>query len=346
MYQAQKINLASPRSVVEVRSWLAQQVQLNYGADADSTFVIRSGDEIIATASRSANVFKYFGIHPDHQGENLSAILIGALIDDAFSQGIYHYFIYTSPQHMALFEASGFHPVIQNQYAALLEGGETTIREYMEELKAGLSPPRGERGAIVMNLNPMTRGHLFLIEEALGRVEELIIFIVEEDLSVFPFADRLAIAREATQHLPGVRVLAGGPYMISRATFPTYFLKQADENLAAYTATDAGIFARYYARALGITSRFAGEEPLDPVTAAYNDALARELKTQDIRFEIIPRKTQNGGVISASRVRAHLARGEMEEALALVTDATRRYLATDKGRQIIARLKEKEANRQ
>lgn len=196
-----------------------------------------------------------------------------------------------------------------------------------------------------MNLNPMTKGHLYLIEEARQKVDDLIVFIVEEDASVFPFAQRLAIAKEATKHLPGIKVLAGGPYMISQATFPTYFLKAADENLTAYTMTDAGIFARYYAQNLEISERFVGEEPLDPVTAAYNEALAKELKAHGIGFHILPRLACKGSVISASRVRAHLAKGEMDEALDLVTDATAAYLATDQGQKIIAQIQEEEVNK-
>lgn len=342
MLQAEKINLRSQRSTTEVKNWLAQEVHLNFGLDADTTFVIRSDGKIIATASRSGNVFKYFGIDSAHQGENITSTLLGALIDDAFQQGIYHYFIFTSPENRVLFESAGFHLVIQNQYACLLEGGVSSIDEFMAGLKAQLSAPKGTRGAIVMNLNPMTKGHLYLIEEARQKVDELIVFIVEEDASVFPFSQRLAIAKEATKHLSGVVVLPGGPYMISQATFPTYFLKKTDENLAAYTATDAGIFAKHYAKRLEISDRFVGEEPLDPVTAAYNEALAKELRAQGIGFHILPRLAYKDLVISASRVRAHLAKGETNEALDLVTNATAAYLATDQGQKIIAQLRKEE----
>lgn len=342
MLQAEKINLKSRRSTTEVKNWLAQEVNLNYGLDADTTFVIRSGGKIIATASRSGSVFKYFGVDSAHQGENITSTLLGALMDDAFQQGIYHYFIFTSPENRVLFESAGFHLVIQNEYACLLEGGVSSIDEFMAGLKAQLSTPRGTRGAIVMNLNPMTKGHLYLIEDARQKVDELIVFIVEEDASVFPFSQRLTIAKEATKHLSGVTVLPGGPYMISQATFPTYFLKKTDENLAAYTATDAGIFANYYAKNLEISDRFVGEEPLDPVTAAYNEALAKVLRTEGIGFYILPRLAYKGSVISASRVRAHLAKGEMKEALDLVPHATATYLTTDQGQEIIAQLREEE----
>ena len=342
MYTPQKINLSRKRVTDEVDNWLQELFHIKYGSDAEATFVIRNGEELIATASRAGNVFKYFGICKDYQGENLSGILLGALIDEAFSTGIYHYFIFTSPDNIKLFRGSGFTEVIDNHYAALLEGGRGNINEYMRELKQELGESGGTRGAIVVNLNPMTKGHLYLIEEAKKQVDELIIFMVEEDLSVFPFEDRLAIVREAVKDMPGVRVLPGGPYIISQATFPTYFLKKADENLPAYTTTDAGIFGKYYAEVLGITHRFVGEEPLDIVTSAYNEALEQELKKYKVELHIIPRKEQSGGVISASRVRRHLKNGEMEEARALVPKATWNYLESDRGRAVIEKIRAKE----
>lgn len=335
MYHPEKINRTRKRVTEEVRSWLRHQFDLDYGDDAEATFVIRENGSLIATASRAGNVFKYFGIDPAHQGENLSGILLGALMDEAFSQGIYHYFIFTSPDNAPLFAGSGFNLVIANDFAALLEGGNGSIDQYMAGLRDRLGPPRGKRGAIVMNLNPMTLGHLYLIETAAQEMDELVIFLVEEDLSVFPFQDRLSIAKAATAHLSGVHILPGGPYMISRATFPTYFLKKADENLIAYTTTDAGIFGRYYARALGISKRFVGEEPLDPVTSAYNDALVRELAHYDVAFQIIPRRQIDGQVISASRVRRFLAQGHMAQACRLVPPATCEYLKSAKGQRVI-----------
>lgn len=339
MYTPQKINLTRTRVTAEVDNWLQEHFQIKYGQDVDATFVIRQDEELIATASRSGNVFKYFGISKDYQGENLSGILLGALIDEAFDQGIYHYFIFTSPDNSKLFKGSGFTEVIENRYAALLEGGRGNITEYMESLVLELGLPQGSRGAIVMNLNPMTKGHLYLIEQAKKTVDELIIFLVQEDLSLFPFADRLAMVSQAVKDIPGIRVVPGGPYIISQATFPTYFLKKVDENLPAYTITDAGIFGKYYAGQLGITDRFVGEEPLDMLTSVYNEALAEELKKYDVQLHVIGRKESSGGVISASRVRNHLVKGEMAEARDLVPESTWEYLESDQGKLIIDKIR-------
>lgn len=340
----EKINVQSPRARQEVSAWL-QGFGLDYGADAQATFVLRQEEELLATGSRSGNVFKYFAVTAARQGENLSGSLLTALMADALSQGISHWFIFSAPEQAALFQQSGFQEIIVNPYGALLEGGSGSIQRFMDRLKESLGPARGTRGAIVMNLNPLTLGHLYLIEQARHQVDELVIFLVEEDLSVFPFKDRMAILQEAIAHMAGVRALPGGPYLISRATFPTYFLKRSDENLMAYTHTDAEIFGRYYAQALGISRRFVGEEPLDPVTAAYNDALKAELPGYGVGLQVIPRLEMAGGPISASRVRQHLARGERAQALALVPAATAKYLDSAAGKMVIARIQSKEGTK-
>lgn len=338
MYQADWINLTSERAVNEVKNWLTNEFQLGFG-EPDATAVIREKGQIIATGSREGNVFKYFGISPAHQGKNLSGILMNALMDEAYARGIYHFFVFTSPDKSKQFSGSGFREIIQNEYAALLESGDHSINGFMADLKRRLGEAKGKRGAIVMNLNPMTLGHLFLIEKARQEVDELIIFLVEEDLSVFPLKDRLAILQETVSGMSGVTAVPGGPYMVSKATFPTYFLKQADEDLLAYTTTDAGIFGKYYAKSLDISTRFVGEEPLDPVTAAYNEALAGELADYGVDLKIIPRKMAGEGPISASRVRRLLNEGKTEEAFALVPEATVKFLQSDEGKIIISKIR-------
>lgn len=338
MYTAEMINLGSLRAKKEVREWLSGEVDVSYGP-ADATAVIREEGRLIATGSRTGNVFKFFGIAPGHQGENLSGVLLNALMAEAYAHGIYHFFIFTMPDRAGQFQGSGFREIIRNEYAALLESGNQSIGDFMADLNRTLGEPRGKRGAVVMNLNPMTLGHRFLMEEAKKAVDELVIFLVEEDLSVFPFRDRLAILRAEIHDMPGVSAVAGGPYMVSRATFPTYFLKKADEDLPAYTTTDAGIFGKYYAKSLGITERFVGEEPLDPVTAAYNEALAKELGKYGVALQVIPRKEMGGGPISASRVRRLLAEGRTREAMALLPEATRAFLLTTAGKAIIDKIR-------
>lgn len=166
-------------------------------------------------------------------------------------------------------------------------------------------------GAIVMNCNPFTLGHLYLIEYAAKEVDQLFIFVVEEDASFFSFDDRIMLVREGTKHLKNVIVLPSGSFMISKKTFAAYSNKAKLQNEKIDSSLDVEIFANYIAPSLGITIRFAGEEPLDNVTRQYNETMRRILPEHGIEFRTIKRKNQSGEPISASRVRKLLAEKEI-----------------------------------
>jgi [citrate (pro-3S)-lyase] ligase len=182
-------------------------------------------------------------------------------------------------------------------------------------------------GAIVMNCNPFTLGHRYLIEHAAVQVRHLYIFAVEEDKSFFPFEDRLRLIQEGTSDLPNVTVLPSGKFIISALTFDDYFGKESkQENQTIDTSMDVTIFAKEIAPTLGITVRFAGEEPLDNVTRQYNESMARILPQHNIDFEVIPRKEADGEVISASRVRKLLEIQDFEGIAKIVPKTTLKFL--------------------
>ena len=188
-----------------------------------------------------------------------------------------------------------------------------------------------------MNCNPFTKGHLALITYAASRCSLLHIFVVEEDRSLFPFEVRMRLVKDGTAHLPNVRVHPSGPYMISSATFPTYFLKKGEDAARIQSELDITLFASRIAPLFHITKRFAGEEPLDPVTRDYNEAMIRLLPQYSISFIKIARTTAETPegkpeVISASRVRKLLAEtGVTEEVLQLVPPCTAQYLKNEFG---------------
>ena len=181
-------------------------------------------------------------------------------------------------------------------------------------------------GAIVMNCNPFTFGHRFLIEEALKTVDFLIIFVVEEDESIFSFQERFAMVCQGTSDLEHIMVVPSGPYILSKNTFPEYFLKVSDEDLKQNTEDDITLFAEKIAPKLGISYRFVGEEREDKVTNEYNEAMKRLLPRYGIQVVEIPRKSNKQVAISASRVRHCLSMNHMEELNGLVPASTKRIL--------------------
>jgi [citrate (pro-3S)-lyase] ligase len=181
-------------------------------------------------------------------------------------------------------------------------------------------------GSIVMNCNPFTLGHRYLVEQSAAKVEKLFIFVVEEDKSVFPFADRIELVRQGTADLPNVTVLPSGKFIISSLTFTDYFGKSEMQDRAIDSSIDVKIFAQHIAPALDITVRFAGEEPLDNVTRQYNETMARILPQHNVKFEVIPRKESDDEVISASRVRKLLEAKDFDAIAKIVPATTFEYL--------------------
>ena len=181
-------------------------------------------------------------------------------------------------------------------------------------------------GSIVMNCNPFTNGHRHLIVEALQKVDFLIIFVVEEDRSVFSFAERFGMVYDGVADLNNVMVVPSGPFILAQTTFPEYFIKTADEDLIENVENDIMLFAKHIAPHLNIRYRFVGEEPEDRVTNEYNLAMKRILPHNSIELIEIPRKRQNGKYISASFVRKCLESNDLNMISELVPESTMRIL--------------------
>lgn len=183
-------------------------------------------------------------------------------------------------------------------------------------------------GAIIMNCNPFTYGHKYLIERALGIVDYLIIFVVQEDKSLFSFEERYAMVKEGVIEFENVMVVPSGEYVLSQKTFPEYFMKVVDNNLVKNVEEDIRIFAEEIAPRLHITHRFVGEELQDEVTNEYNKAMKRILPIYGIKLIEIPRKVSRGSIISATSVRQCLEIGDVDKLDELVPESTKRILFT------------------
>ena len=177
-----------------------------------------------------------------------------------------------------------------------------------------------------MNCNPFTYGHRYLIEQALHRVDYLILFVVEEDRSVFTFEERFVMVREGISDMENVMAVPSGPFILSQTTFPEYFIKAKDEDLVRNVENDIILFAKEIAPRLNIKYRFVGEEPEDIVTNEYNMAMKRILPRNGIQLIELPRKMEGGNYISASSVRRCLEKNKYSDLQALVPESTLRII--------------------
>jgi len=338
-FNTQQINLKDENEVKQVSDFL-QTFQLKLDDNVDYTIVIRQNEEIKATCSKAKNVFKCFAVSDDLRGTGVSATLMGAVSDKLFEEGIYHSFIFTKVGNIDIFLSLGYKLIYKIENVALLESGIYDIKEYLEKIQRKYNiDTTTKKSAIVMNCNPFTLGHRYLIEEAARQSKEVLVFIVEEDKSSFPFIYRYKMVKEGVSHLNNVKVIKGGEYIISEATFPTYFLRKKDEILKAYTTLDASIFGRYFCETLNITKRFIGEEPYCEVTNAYNDALKAILPTYGVEVIEVKRKAYMDDIISASKVRKLIVEGKIADIQHIVPRSTWEFLNTVVGKEIMERIK-------
>ena len=178
----------------------------------------------------------------------------------------------------------------------------------------------GVTGCVVCHANPFTRGHLHLITTAAAQCDHVLVFVVAEGGGPFPADHRLALVREGTAHLNNVTVCSGGDFLVSRTTFPAYFLRD-EQSEDARCDLDLTLFGQHIAPALHITQRFVGEEPFSPTTAAYNRRMKEMLPTYGISVTEIPRLEN----ISATAVRRLLAEGRLADIQPLVPETTYAY---------------------
>ena len=343
MITEHEIFLTDPSEKAKVVEFL-KGFDLTFTGNIDYTMGLYDDGQLIGTGSLGGRVMRDIAISEKYQKKGLTRRIIRNLQGESYRRGVTGNQIFTKPKNVPVFEHMGFKCVaVAEPYAALLEKGTDTLEDYLGRVRSILGTGEGKnRGAIVMNCNPFTLGHRSLVEYAHNNCDEVIIFAVQEDRSIFPFSDRFSLIKQGVRDMKGVEVISGGDFIISNATFPTYFIKGTDE-LAAQTKLDATIFATRIAPALNITVRFVGEEPTDKTTLAYNNAM-REVFTQNgIELKEIPREQKGNQIVSASSVRRALADDDWETVYRMVPKTTLIYLKSPAGQEVIRKIKMTEA---
>lgn len=315
-----KLNLERKYNQIDLDIFLKEH-DLVYSNDIDYCVVIKVNKRIIASAAKNKNVFKFIAIDSDYQAENLLSKLITNLIEQSYVEGHYNYFVYTKIKYHNHFEDLGFCMLVNYKDVGLFEYNCKVSTDYYESIKVEYNINK-INGAIIMNCNPITNGHLYLISEASNQVDQLFIFVVEEDLSMFSFKERFELVKNAVYDLPNVVVLRGGPYIITRATFPTYFIKKIDEQIEYYTNIDILLFKKIMFL-LNIKYRFVGDEPLDDLTDYYNNTMKEHFGNNLVIFNRL--KFENY-FISASYVRKLYKNNDLKEIKKIVPQSTYEFL--------------------
>ena len=356
--EIQTLNPTTPRQRQRIEAFLKRN-GLRFDDMHYYAAITDDDGEMIAGGGLKGNVIKCVAVDDAHKGEAIANTLISHLIAHANEEGHSNVMLFTKPKNRQLFESLSFRLLAEAPEAVLMEtgiGGINNMVEQLEKIKEEgevckennqeckkeektnlnittpqhLNPSTPQplttstppRGVVVMNCNPFTLGHRYLIEQAAKQVERLFVMVVREDCSLFAYAERKAMVEQGVAHLENVTVIDGSEYAISQATFPTYFLKRLDDAADTQMLLDLDLFRRHIAPALGTTVRFVGTEPTDRLTRRYNQLMHEVLA--DVRETA--RLEKEGNAVSASRVRKAMEQGDTSTIRQLVPPTTLPYI--------------------
>lgn len=356
--EIQTLNPTTPRQRQRIEAFLKRN-GLRFDDMHYYAAITDDDGEMIAGGGLKGNVIKCVAVDDAHKGEAIANTLISHLIAHANEEGHSNVMLFTKPKNRQLFESLSFRLLAEAPEAVLMETGIGGLGDTVEALKKikeegevckennqeckkeektnlnittpqHLNPSTPQpltattplRGVVVMNCNPFTLGHRYLIEQAAKQVERLFVMVVREDCSLFAYAERKAMVEQGVAHLENVTVIDGSEYAISQATFPTYFLKRLDDAADTQMLLDLDLFRRHIAPALGTTVRFVGTEPTDQLTRRYNQLMHEVLA--DVRETA--RLEKKGNAVSASRVRKDMEQGDMSTIRQLVPPTTLPYI--------------------
>lgn len=325
-----QLHTSIPRQRARIEQFLAASGLRLDEVDYYAALVDEASGDIIAGGGLWRDIIKCVAVSDGHQGEALANTIVSHLIARANAEGHHCVKLYTKPQNRQLFESLSFRLLAEAPQAILMETGVGGIGKYSQALRlisakrqaAAASATLPQAGVIVMNANPFTLGHRRLVEQAAAQVGTLYVLIVKEDCSVFSYAERKDMVSRGVADLANVCVVDGSDYAVSKATFPTYFLKRLSDASDTQMLLDLDLYGRHIAPALGATVRFVGSEPTDALTCRYNKLMQATLP--DVR--VMQRYEVDGEPVSASRVRMALVKNNLSAAAPLVPPTTLPYL--------------------
>ncbi len=334
---------ASDKKAYQAIDDLLEQEGIRRDKNLDYTCAMYDeNDEIIATGSCFANSLRCLAVSKKHQGEGLMNMIVTHLINEQFERGNPHIFLYTKCESAKFFQTLSFYEIarIENQIV-FMENQRSGFTNYLKNLTAcSPTPQAGQRvAALVMNANPFTLGHQYLVEKAAAENDIVHLFIVSEDKSLVPFQVRKKLVQEGVAHLPNVYCHESGSYIISSATFPSYFQENDNAVIESNAMLDLQIFG-HIAKALGIQRRYVGDEPFSRVTHLYNQIMQMQLPMQGVECIVVPRKANAQQIISASAVRQAIKENDFERVKAMLPPTSYQFFCSPEAQPIITRIQQ------
>lgn len=315
---------------------LLNKYNLEFEKDVCKTIVIKINNKVIGAGSIDTNILKNIVIDEKFRGQGLLNKLVTKLKKELYKNDFNKAFLYTSEKNIDLFNSLGFKVIEKvGKYPVFMEDSIKGIGEFQKNISKRInnfSSCKLEKlniGSLVMNCNPLTKGHLYLIEKASKENDLIIIFLVREERSFFSYKERLDLLKKgiSTIDTDNILVFSGEDYIVSYATFPNYFKPKNNINFTRnFCKLDAKIFGKYIAKPFNIDKRYIGEEPYSKVTNEYNQVLKSVLPQYGVKVIEVGRKKHNDIIISASLIREYIRKKNWEEIKLLVPKTTYDYI--------------------
>jgi len=344
-----ELDIENPYDVKLIKRFL-KSFGLDYEpAKVDCTLILYNlNDDMIGTGSYKGKVLKFVAVAKEFRDSSAFALIVTTL-SEKLLETHKQVFVFTKPTTAVLFEALGFSLIgTAEPLFSVLEFGYKSIKDFQNYLRSIKSKQITDKIAtIVVNCNPFTNGHKYLIEKASSENDILYLFVVEEDKSAFPFHIRWELIKKGTSHLKNVIMVKTGLYIVSGAIFPNYFLKNESNDLITQKQAqlDISIFAKYIVPILNIKKRYIGTENYCFTTAAYNKAMHNILPKAGVEIKEVTRKSlgmdsdNQPDYISAKKVREAIQKDDMKRVLDFVPEVTKEFLLSDKSLEIREKIK-------
>jgi len=348
-FRQETIDLESPFDVKRVKDFLSPLGFDFDPSEVECTMIVSNlKGELVGTGSHQGRILKYVAVAQKFRDTTAFALIVTYLTEKLLK--IYkHTFVFTRPENAVRFRGLGYNEIATAEpLFTVLEFGFASIRTYQNYLRTLIVPVKTSAvAAIVVNCNPFTNGHKFLIEKAASENEVVYLFVVEEERSVFPFSVRWELIRKGIEHLAHVVMVRGGMYVVSGAIFPSYFLKceTIDDVMQKQAELDVTVFAKYIVPVLKIRKRYVGTEVYCQTTEAYNNAMKSILPAFGVEIIEVERKAigiVESGIpdyISASKVRQAIKEDRLTDVLDFLPRSTREFLLSDDSLPIRLKIK-------
>ncbi|MCR5732066.1 MAG: [citrate (pro-3S)-lyase] ligase [Sphaerochaetaceae bacterium] len=334
-YSIESISPSDRRTNIEMDKLLEAEGIRRDGHLDYSCGLFDDDGELVATGSSFGNTLRCLAVSSSHRGEGLMNQVVSHLSERLLNNGYFHIFLYTKEKNYRIFADLGFYEI------ARVEGKLVFMenrRGGFERFLSSLGEVKKDSACIVMNANPFTLGHRYLIEKAASENSFVHLFLLSEEAGPIPFAVRRKLVQEGIKDLKNVIYHESGPYMISSATFPSYFLADGDTAIKAHAVLDLAIFSKI-AKHLDIHSRYAGSEKTSHVTALYNTVMATELPRYGINFVEVERLAKEGETVSASTVRQAIHDDKLDEVINMLPESTANYFKSPEAESVIRAIK-------